>query len=230
MWVGWRPHYKRDVYRRLVVLYSRTCCTAAGVCGKEEPADCHLQEDITAQNMNKLFDTTRSAKQKGCILWLGRPMAKRRSCGVVKRLRQSLRFERLSDLDVVCDRNFNSESSNDMEHTVANRSYNISLCDSPGVSEDPAVTLDWGYTSEDIEDVHEFETKRPPRRNGKSEECLKLEPDERVKMLQKAGSSCAKIRNAIARSRKARNLRKKTARDVNKAIKQGNIEQLEGRR
>jgi hypothetical protein len=176
----------------------------------------HPQEDITAQNMNKLFDTTRSAKQKGLTKIrtleesltkasvkrqklrkqssrLGSSMAKRRSCGVVKRLRQSLRFERLSDLDVVCDRNFNSESSNDMEHTVANRSYNISLCDSPGVSEDPAVTLDWGYTSEDIEDVHKFETKRPPKRNGKSEECLKLEPEERVKMLQKAGFSCAKI-------------------------------------
>jgi hypothetical protein len=119
----------------------------------------------------------------------------------MKRLRQSLFFERLSDLDVVCDRIFKSEISSDMEHTIATRTYNVSLCDSPGEFEGRKV-LDWRYISEEIEYIQEFETKRPPRRNGKSEACIKLEPEERVKMLQKAGFSCPKIRNAKENSLK----------------------------
>jgi hypothetical protein len=80
---------------------------------------------------------------------------------------------------------------------ISIRTFNVCIGDSPSVSSGVPLTLDWSYCELPDITVDEFEGLRPERRTNDE---LKLSPEDRLKILLEFGVSPAEIRTALRRT------------------------------
>lgn len=93
------------------------------------------------------------------------------------------------------------------------RLYDVCLETNPGVSEGPAVGLDWTYEELPTSDVDTFEAFHPPRRHLID---VRMTLKERLAILQASGATEQEIREAMKRTEKAKKNRFKTLDDLDK--------------
>lgn len=107
------------------------------------------------------------------------------------------------------------------------REYDVVVSDIASVSPVPALALGWDNDVNPTMNIEDYELERERFRVPMKQ--LKIGEQERIHILLNAGLSTKEIQKSLARSNKARNLRRKTLAKINKADKDGSLEEPDER-
>lgn len=129
--------------------------------------------------------------------------------------RRSSTFQALikdTDTDKCNDSNFAKKSVT--FHQIKIREYPYVLGDNPSVSYGPPVSIGWDYEPETVIPVDTYETtridERRRRRRQKTDGCLVLSSNERIKILKNGGHYAKEIFDMMRDIQKIKETRQKT--------------------